>query len=542
MKLVELKGICKYYGQQILFEDVSFNIKEGEKVVVLGHNGAGKSTLLKIIEGIESFDSGYIFRNANLKISSLNQIDSFSGNLIVEDILNQVFGRAVVLEEELNRLAEDISNDYTEKSFNEYSKALQEFEALGGYDYLNQRSMFFDDFNLNRFLHRVYRTLSGGEQQYVRLAVALFSYSNLLILDEPLNYLDYRKIKWLGEYIRCLNKAVIVVSHDTKFISNFGTHIIAVKNWEVNKYTGDYQTCLRLESKAIQKKKSTNSNSHQAITRLNESIEQQMAWRDRAPEPHRYSIIIKRLTREMKKEQTRIKKFEKLKDYEFNYLLPKLESQTDQTILLETIHLKKSFGNKVIFKDLNFSLKDREHIMILGENGIGKTTFLELLQRIQEPDDGIVEYYAPLSFSYINQTPLFRDDKMKVKDYLMYEMKISYDQAEKAIMEFYPSMEFFEKRIFMLSVGERRRLQLLAALLTQNTAKENILILDEPTAHMDAYTKSKVLDLINSYSMSLILVTHDSEIINTFAGTVYRMKRSILKNEEENTELERENV
>lgn len=511
MKIVELIGVSKGYFSQKLYKDVNIEINDCEKVVLVGHNGTGKSTLLKIITGEERADRGEVIINEDKKIVSFNQFNDLDLKENVMELLNLPFKHIM----ELQKKVEDISNRFSDENedmdslMEEYSKALDEFESYGGYGYIHTQSQFIETFDLTDKLERKYGELSGGEKQYIRLALALFEKGDLVILDEPLSFFDRKKEKWLMEYINESSKSFLVISHNVDFLRGIATKVLDIDNNRVDMYECNYRDYLKKKKELIKEDKKHNKKIDLEIEELVEHIRRKEKLLERCNNKHAHAVILRRMRKDLYKlHKSKVHfsdeyKYEYLEAPDEAYNFIKRESDDE---LLKLRGVEKYFGDRLLFKDVNLDVKKDTKIVIVGENGVGKTTLLKIMGGLEKQTFGDVILGKNVKVAYIEQEIVFPNEDLRVKEYLKEKTGLSEEFLDEAIDTLYNyEDEFRDKKLYMLSGGERKRLEIFANTL----AEVDILIIDEPTTYMDDYSKEVIVNMLEDYDGAIILVSHD---------------------------------
>lgn len=249
-----MNGVSKSFNGQKLYESVNIKINVGEKILIFGENGCGKTTLIHMITGETEPDSGNVWIDKTVKFAKLDQYEIFNDKLSVKQYIENIFHEVILLEKQLRSIEKIFSRDYSDLIFNQYSELLNRFEAMGGYNYLQQENEFIMRFGLEDKLEKSIDKLSGGEQQYLRLASVIYSAASLIILDEPFTFLDQTKAIWLVNYLKAINKTVILVSHDSYLAREFATDVISIDNWKVKKYKNGYDS-FETEKESDRKKR-----------------------------------------------------------------------------------------------------------------------------------------------------------------------------------------------------------------------------------------------------------------------------------------------
>ncbi|MGL5020900.1 MAG: ABC-F family ATP-binding cassette domain-containing protein, partial [Mycoplasmatales bacterium] len=507
MNILEVVNLEKSYFEKLLFKNVNIEIQKGDKVALIGHNGSGKTTLLKIITGNETIDSGSVFLNDDIVISYFDQFGIIDESMTVREILDIAFGDIIEVSSKLTLIEEKMSNtDNLDAVLEEYACVQEEFEALGGYDYLNEQNKFIQTFGLSDMLDVTYSILSGGERQYIRLALTIFHPGELIILDEPLSFFDRAKINWLTKFIKSSPKTFIIITHHYKFIKSFTNKILDVDNKMVTQYNCGYEEYIKEKIVFLKELEIENQRLNAVIDDRQNTVDKATRWMDTSVNAHRIALMIKRLEREIDKHEDVKVNFTEDKKYDFDLQYSVNEPVLNPYEIIDIKNVDLKFGDRYIFKNLNFNMNSDEQVSIVGSNGTGKTTFFKMLLEQVQPSCGSVNVDENLKIVFIAQEVSFEDDRMRVLDYCKQVSGLGDELAEESLLKLFDGdSEYFNKRLFTLSGGEKKRLQLLVHIVGNN----NLLLIDEPTTFMDDYTKMRIVELIKSYKGAVILVTHE---------------------------------
>lgn len=504
--LVSVSKLSKTIGEKKLFTNLDFSISEGEKLAIVGINGSGKSTLLRAILGKEETDSGQIIKNNNLKIAILDQNPIFDPK---ETILDHIYKGDNKLVKTIRKY-EDTCERMSEGEDgldDEFTNASQEMDRLSAWDYEQQIKSILRELGVEK-LERKMSELSGGMLKKVELAKSLIDESNLLILDEPTNHLDVKSILWLEDYLANLDKAILLITHDRYFLDRIVTKILELDRGNYFLYEGNYSIYLERKverEETLQKQED----------KIKQFLKQEVKWLKRQPKA--------RTT----KQKARIDRANELQTRERREIQKDLElsvaAKRQGKTILEIHNLKKSIGEKVLINDFTYTFKAKERLGIIGPNGIGKSTLLNLIAGRLTPDSGYLKPGLNTKVGYFDQTsselPLERNVLEYIKDVAgeMIETesgeKIS---AAKMLERFLFDGKLQYTRIAKLSGGERRRLFLVQILMTG----PNFLILDEPTNDLDIQTLSVLESFLDEFPGTVVIVSHDRYFLDRTAESL----------------------
>lgn len=521
MNLIEIKNLEMCYFDKVLYKNVNLEINKSDKIVLLGENGKGKSTLIKLITGNQTQTNGEIIFTEDINISLLNQFSPIDDGLTVREILDIPFHKVITVSKELEQLAMKIVE--SDKFFDAYLKKSEEFESLGGYDYIVTQEKFLKAFDFDKLVNRTFSSLSGGEKQYMLLAVSLFDEGEFIILDEPITFFDKKKSKWLVDFIKDSTKTFLIVAHEIDFIKNVATKIFDIDNNEILSFSTNYDDYLIEKQKYIESQIEENNLIDEQLAIKKSAIIRKLKWIEQTEDKYSHAITIKRLTREIEKLEG--KKFVFEEDTNYDYTLKISDSKdidsTETWIEFENISI--SFDNTLLYKNVNFKFSKNDRIVVTGENGAGKSTFLNIINNTQSIDDGKVYINPKIQIGYITQDIFFDDNTITVFDYCKNICRLGDIILEEYIDKLFDDDKDFRiKRLYMLSGGESKRLQILSHILKG----VDLLLLDEPTTFMDEYSKFKLMELLKVFKGGIILVTHDLPLIRAITYDRYRIENN----------------
>ncbi len=507
--------ICKSFGENNILSDVSFHINDNEKCAIVGINGVGKTTLLKIITGEEKADSGEVLFSKDTTVGYLKQQqDLQSENTIYEEI-KSAKKNIFELENRIRKLEIDMkqeSGETLEKMLSEYNRCMTEFENLGGYACESEITGIIKGlgFSEEAFNQKV-NTLSGGQKTRVSLGRILLSSPDLIILDEPTNHLDMNSIAWLENYLASYKGAVLIVAHDRYFLDKTVTKTVELDNGKCTVFSGNY-------SAYSEKKAMIRENMLKAYYNQQQEIKHQEEVIAKLRQFNREKSIKRAESREkMLGKMERINKPFEINSEMHITFKPKIESGND---VLHVENLSKSFGENHLFSGINFDIKKGEKIAIIGDNGTGKTTILKILNELVDADSGTITLGSNVCIGYYDQ----EHQVLNPENTIFEEIHDEYpDMTNTEIRSILASFLFTNDDVFKLvrdiSGGERGRVS-LAKLMLSNA---NLLILNEPTNHLDIISKELLENAINNYTGTVLYVSHDRYFINKTATGILHL-------------------
>lgn len=496
MNLLSVDKLEKNFGERILFENINFGIDKGDKIALIANNGTGKSSLLKILAGQDIADTGKVVYRNNCKVSYLPQESIFDDNITINDLINSKYNKISLIVKEYEKALEEhskLSNAINQKAL-EKSTAMMDQE--NAWDYERTSKQILSKFNISNFSQKV-GELSGGQKKRLSIALLLLENTDVLLLDEPTNHLDISMIEWLEKYLQQQNITLLMVTHDRYFLERVCNHIFELEGGNLYHHKGNY-------SYFLEKRDERESNFDVEISKAKKLMKKELDWIRRSPKA--------RTT----KSKARIDNFNNIKK-KANSKKVKQELNIDVRMgriggkILELININKSFNELNILKGFDYTFKKGERIGILGKNGVGKSTFLNIITGIEPPDSGKINLGETINYGYFTQNGLKADEERRVinvlrdiADFIVMsdDRKIS---ASQLLEHFMFTRDLQYSKLKSLSGGERRRLHLLTVLMKN----PNFLILDEPTNDLDLLTLTKLEEFLLQFKGCLILVSHD---------------------------------
>ena len=510
--LLQIENLTKSYGDRLLFGDITFGVNEGDKIGIIAKNGTGKTTLLNIICGKEALDDGKVTFRKDIRVGHLEQSPLLNPNMTVMEVCMSSYDK----------------NDEN------------------AWEYENRFKQTLSQLKITDFNQKICE-LSGGQIKRVALAKIIIENCDLIILDEPTNHLDIDMIEWLEGYLSRNKIAILMVTHDRYFLDKVCNKIIEIDQKSIFTYNGNYNYYLEKRQERIEAQNAE-------VTKARNLLRTELEWMRRQPQARGT------------KAKYRIDAFYDLKEKASRQISSKniqldVKSSYIGSKIFEANGITKKFGDKVILDDLNYTFARYEKLGIVGNNGVGKSTFIKLLLGLVQPDSGYFEIGETVNFGYYSQEGMQFDESMKVIDavtriaeVVIFDEKTKYT-ASQFLQLFLFSPTDQQKFIYKLSGGEKRRLYLATVLIK----KPNFLILDEPTNDLDIITLEILEDYLSKFKGCVIIVSHDrffmdktvdhlfvfegNGVIKDFPGNYsdYREWKTI-KEKEENQKLKTENT
>lgn len=496
MNYLSVEGLTKNYGEKILFKDLHFGLSKGDKVALIANNGVGKSTLLKIITGQDTPDSGKVSVRHGIRMGFLHQEPDFSMHETINDLINGANSKLLAAIREYEDALEAQGNDYNDETHKRFELASNKMDELQAWDYERRLTTILSKFNITD-LTQMIDSLSGGQKKRLALALVLLDNPEMIILDEPTNHLDLDMIEWLEEFLTQSTLTLLMVTHDRYFLDRVCNKILELTDGKLYRHEGNY-------SYFLQKRDEREENYDIEAGKAKQLMKKELEWMRKMPKARGtksksridafYDIKEKALSRKKKQEL-------------------KLEVRMSRIggNILDLKKVRKSYGDKLILDGFDYSFKKGERIGIIGKNGVGKTTFLNIITGNEQPDSGKVNLGDTIVYGYYSQAGIaLKEDKRVievVKD--IADVIILGDGSSLPASQFLthfmfpPEMQY--TYVSKLSGGERRRLYLLTVLIKN----PNFLILDEPTNDLDLLTLNKLEEFLAGFGGCLIVVSHD---------------------------------
>ena len=495
----------KSFGGNTLFENIQFEVKNSEKIAVIGSNGCGKTTLMKIIAGLEELDSGTIHKSSQCSIGYLAQTTFSNEECLVIDELNHVFDDLHEIELELNRVMELMGSDHSEQLMNRYAQLQHDFEQRGGYTFQSEIKTVFTKFGFDEEdLNRPIGTFSGGQKTRIAFVKLLLSKPDILLLDEPTNHLDLATIEWLEGYVKRYPKAVVLVSHDRTFIDNVAEVIYEIEFGVMRRYVGNYSQYLVTKETDLERQKSAYARQQKEIERLEGLIEKFRYKKNKAAFAQSKIKYLERMERiEDPKENKR----------SFHAHFSSRIPGGKRVLSVENLEI----GYDRPLCKVNLEIMQGQRIAVIGPNGKGKTTFVKTVMDKIPALSGDKMFGHQIEVGYFDQElAQFNSSNTVIEEIWNEYPELTRTEVRTALGCFLFNGDEVFKEVGVLSGGEKVRLTLVKLMLAQ----PNFLIMDEPTNHLDLLGKEALENTLMEYDGTMLFVSHDRYFISKMATSI----------------------
>ncbi len=512
MSVLTLRSVKKDFGIKEIVRNGSFTLEAGEKVGLIGTNGSGKSTLLKMIGGLESIDDGELTKASGSRIIYLPQDPDLDPE---RTVLEQVFadsGEQMSLVKEYEQLSEQLAHGNADAVMSRLSQVTQKMDSINAWELETKAKIVLTRLGIEDLNAKI-QQLSGGYRKRIALATALLAEPDVLLMDEPTNHLDALSIEWLQGYLSRFRGALLLVTHDRYFLDRVTNRIIELDRGDLYSYNGNYS--YYLEKKAAQEASEASSQrKHQGVLR------RELEWLKRGAKAR------------STKQKARIDRVHDMQETEFKQTQTKVQISTAGRRIgkkvVELHQVSKGFGDRILIKDFSYNFNPEDRVGIIGENGTGKSTLLNLITGRLEPDSGTIEAGSTIHFGYFDQhsEDLQVNENQRVIEYL----KDVAELVKTSEGEVITASQMLERFLFppdqqyapihKLSGGERRRLFLLRVLMSA----PNVLILDEPTNDLDVQTLAVLEEYLEDFNGCVIVVSHDRYFLDRTVDKIFALE------------------
>ena len=505
MEQIRIEKLGKSFGVREIFSNVSFTIRQGERLALVGPNGAGKSTLMKCILGIEEHDAGIIVKDSSITIGYLQQ-DVNLGDASLEEEIQTAWADVQHLESQLQALTTELENrDATEQDLRRLSYLQERLEWLGGYDYEKQSQRIayglgFSDEDLKKKASE----FSGGQKTRINLAKALVRRPDFLFLDEPTNHLDMPMLEWLEGYLKSYKGGIVIISHDRYFLDQVATEVVELSHHKVHTYKGNYSQFLKQREQQRVAYQRAYEKQQEHIRKTEEYIDKYRAG------------IKSKMARGRQSQLDRLERLEAPdQDREFAFTFPKAEMSADRVLMVEDVSIGYDIEHPVA-THITTILRRGDVVGLIGANGAGKSTFVKTIMGELNTLDGSITTGNRVQTGYFSQ----EHEELHPSWSVLQEIMAPYDMSEESARSVLGAFRFRGDDVFKLigdlSGGERARVALLQLFLEGR----NFLILDEPTNHLDIPTRETVEQALQQFEGTLLIISHDRYLLDAVAKRI----------------------
>ena len=515
---ISVKDLNKFFviGENLL-QGLSFEIQEGECVAILGRNGCGKTTLFKILTGEMDYDGGEVYVNPNKKLGLISQIPRFPEAYTVEDVQRTAFSVLTATKKKMEALEAAMAQGATQEQLREYDTLVNRFQSGGGYDMDVDVDKICNGLGITAEQRpQLFDSLSGGEKTRINLARLLLEKTDILLLDEPTNHLDLNSVEWLEAYIKAFKGTVLTISHDRYFIDQVADRVIEIVDGHGEFYSGNYSFYMEEKQARFDLQMKQYEQEQAKLKQLGYTVERMKGWGINNRTLYRRAMSIQhRMERIQKTERP---KAERTMKASFG------EKDFSGDVVFKMKNVSKSFGDRVLFSDVNLNVEGGERIALLGDNGTGKSTFIKCLLG-EEDCQGKIQFGPTVKWGYLPQIIHFDHPERSLYDTMLYEKNLTPQMARDRLGAFLFQGEDVFKTVGTLSGGEQSRLRLCMLM----DEKINLLILDEPTNHLDIASREWVEAAIEEFEGVLLFVSHDRYFIEKFAERIWLLEDGAIR-------------
>jgi len=509
---IEIKKLEKMYGGHLVFDDINFTVKSGEKIGFIGANGCGKTTLMRILSGEETADNGEIFRRKGLKCGYLAQMPSYPQDVTVKEVLMEAFGDIFPLKSQMASMEAEMSlgDGDTEKLLEAYGRVQERFTALGGYEVDEHLNRIIVGMSFSEvFLNRAFMSLSGGEKTKTMLGKMLLEAPDVMLLDEPTNHLDIKTLEWLETYIKESTSAMIMISHDRYFLDHTIDKVVELERGKTVEFLGNYSTYMTHKEELRLLQEAQFKQQEKKIGEMEEAIKRFRDWGTRADNEAMF--------KKAKAMEKRIERMDKVDKPTQNRQI-QLNIEATGRSGKEVVVLKNAVigYDTPLFKSEEFTLRFGDRLVLLGDNGTGKTTLFKVIQEQMSLLSGEIKRGASLKIGTLDQEIFFDSDDKNILTYYREETLLSEGDSRQRLAKYLFTGETVFKKVSSLSGGEKVRLKL--ALLMEEEI--NMLLLDEPTNHIDIPSRETLEQALINFTGTILFVSHDRFFIEKVATKV----------------------
>ena len=504
-------------GRNVL-DGLSFTVTAGERVGILGHNGCGKTTLFRILTGELRADEGDVAIAPSRRLGLISQIPVYPEGWTTEMVLKNAHRRLYAISDRMEELTEQMERDQSPALLREYDRLQEDFRRLGGYEMDVDRSRVANGLDIPpAMLSQPFASLSGGEKTRVNLARLILENTDILLLDEPTNHLDLHATEWLEDYLLHFKGTVLAISHDRYFLDKVVQRCVEISDGKAEFYSGNYSFYVRERQHRFEEKLKKYEKDQAKIEQLTRAAEQMHLWAFMGNDKlHKRAFS-------MEKRIAKLSQSEKpTEQRRLNVKFKEREFVGDEVLVMDGI--RKGFGDRVLFSDLELLVTGGERIALIGDNGTGKSTLVKLIMNEETPDKGYLYLGPTVRTAYLPQLVGFSNEQRSALDTMLYDCRCTPQQARDRLAAFGFRGEDVMTPVGALSGGEKSRLRLCMLM----GGDVNFLILDEPTNHLDIASREWMEDALSDYEQTLLFVSHDRYFIEKFATRIWALHDGVI--------------